>query len=298
MLRRPMRRLALFAHYDAGGRVRRFIEHHLGELRTVCDQIAFVSTAPLSAKELEKVAPYCATAKTKANFGFDFGMWRDALEGVDLEEWDEVIVTNSSIFGPVYPLRDVFERMDRVECDAWGMTDNLEIAWHLQSYFLVFRKSVLRAPVFRQFFRGILPYTDKDQLIRSYEVGLSRLLLDQGFTLRAMVGQNDFHGSVLPPRMALADVRAWWSTVARRAGLSPEPMNLTTTQPIELLRAGMPFVKIELLRDNPRSIPLEPVLREIATTGFDMSLIEFDRPFKARGLTPERLAAIARGERP
>jgi lipopolysaccharide biosynthesis protein len=293
-----MRRLALFAHYDAGGRVRPFIEHFLRELRTVCDDIAFVSTAKLSNTELDKVRPYCSTASTKANFGFDFGMWRDALEGVDLTQWDEIVLTNSSLFGPLFPLRGVFERMDAVECDAWGMTDNLEIAWHLQSYFLVFRSSVLSAPVFRQFFRGILPYTDKEQLIRSYEVGLSRLLLDQGFTLRAMVGQNDFRGSVLPPRMALADLQAWWSTVARRAGLSPEPMNLTTTQPIELLRAGMPFVKIELLRDNPRSIPLEPVLREIEATGWDMSLIEFDRPFKARGLTPERLAALARGERP
>ncbi|MGZ3423491.1 MAG: rhamnan synthesis F family protein [Polyangiales bacterium] len=293
-----MRRLALFAHYDAGGRVRPFIEHFLRELRTVCDEIAFVSTAKLSSTELDKVRPFCARATTKQNFGFDFGMWRDALEGVDLEQWDEIVLTNSSLFGPIHPLRRVFDRMDKVECDAWGMTDNLEIAWHIQSYFLVFRRSVLVAPVFREFWRSILPYTDKDQLIRSYEVGLSRLLLDQGFALRAMVGQNDFHGSVLPPRMALADLDAWWSTVARRAGLTPAAMNLTTTQPVELLRAGMPFVKIELLRDNPRSIPLEPVLKEMAASGFDMSLIEFDRPFKARGLTPERLASLARGETP
>lgn len=285
-----MRRLALFAHFDAGARVRPFILQYLRELRAVCDDIIFVSTASLSEAELAKVAPYCSRAMRRPNVGFDFGMWRDAMEGLDFGPWDELVLANSSVFGPLWPLSYAFDRMRDVGCDAWGMTANFEIAWHLQSYFLVFRRPILEAPLLKSFFRGILPYQDKNQLIRSYEVGLSRLLLDHGFTLRSFAEESDLHGGLLPAATAVVDFRTWWSSAARRIGVAHRAVNPTTTQPVDLLRAGMPFVKIELLRDNPRSIPLEPVLAEMRRTGWDMSLMEFDRPFKARGLTSELLA--------
>ena len=100
---------------------------------------------------------------------------------------------------------------------------------------------------------------------------------------------------MLPPSTAARDFKAWWTTAARRAGLGHGAINPTTTQPVELLRAGMPFVKIELLRDNPRSIPLEPVILELEKSSWDSSLVEFDRPVKPRGLSLAQLARLSRG---
>src|SRR5258706_15691942 len=97
-----------------------------------------------------------------------------ALQGIDLSVWDELVLTNSSVFGPLFPLRESFDGMSGNPCDFWGMTGNHEIAWHLQSYFLVFRRNILHSPLFGQFWRTVLPRQDKKATIRNYEVGLTR----------------------------------------------------------------------------------------------------------------------------
>ena len=56
------------------------------------------------------------------------------------------------------------------------MTDSFEIRWHVQSYFLVIKRRALQSLAFSQFFNAVLPYRDKDQVIRSYELGLTRFL--------------------------------------------------------------------------------------------------------------------------
>lgn len=273
------RRLVVFAHYDAQGEVKRYILHNLRALRAECDRLVFVSTAALGAEHLARIGEICDEIVLRDNVGFDFAMWRHVLDRTDFAEWDELVLANSSVFGPVFPLRPVFERMAAQPCDAWGMTENDELAWHLQSYFLVFRRSVLDSPIFRQFWASVLPYRDKEQVIRSYEIGLSRLLLDHGFLLE----------SFAQPRAL--DPRAGWPFPL---GGRLRPMNPTCGRPLPLLRAGMPFVKAELLRDNPMGVELEPVIREMARGGFDFSLLQFDRPAKAKGLSAEALERLLR----
>jgi hypothetical protein len=44
-----------------------------------------------------------------------------------------------------------------------------------------------------------------------------------------------------------------------------------------LIRHGMPFVKVELLRDNPFGRPLAAVYSALEAAGYDGSLVRFDR---------------------
>lgn len=277
-----MRRIALFAHYDGGARVRRHVIHYLKELRTVCDDVIFVSTSTgLPAEELEAVLPFCSHASTRKNIGYDFATWREAMTHVDLESVDELVLVNSSVFGPFFPLRPIFERMSEGEgnLDAWGMTDNVEIAWHLQSYFLVFRKRVLESKAFRDFWTRMTPQDDKEEVIRRYEVGLSKLLLENGFSLRAYAPQARCNRRLLPSLRARPFFGSWWRMARREA----DP---NAAYPADLLRAGMPFVKHYLLRDNPLRIRLEPVIDLIRKSGWDMSMLELDRPAEPQGYHP------------
>lgn len=264
-----MKRIVLFAHYDADAVVRSYVVHLLTELRKVANDIVFVSNSPLPVAEIEKVRPYCSRTITKGNVGFDFGMWSEAMNHVDLDRCDEIVLSNSSVFGPLRPFAPIFERMEGIG-DVWGMTDNVEVAWHIQSYFLVFRKRVLTSSIFREFWKTVLPYRDKVQVIRSYEIGLSSLLVDHGFSLKAFVPQESLHAPRVPPLAMLPNFAAWWGMLTR-------DLNPTCALPVELIRAGMPFVKLELLRANPFSVPLEPVLALMRESGFDMSMIEFQR---------------------
>jgi hypothetical protein len=54
--------------------------------------------------------------------------------------------------------------------------------------------------------------------------------------------------------------------------------NLTCLAPMQLLHHGMPYVKVELLRDNPARVDLRPVWRALDMAGYDRGLVEFDRP--------------------
>lgn len=272
-----MRRLVLFAHYDGQNRVKPYVLHLLEQLGEACSEIHFVSTSELSASELRKVEACCTRAETKENQGFDFSMWQHALGSVELSAWDELVLLNSSVFGPVRPLAPIFDKMSEAPCDFWSMTDSFEIAWHLQSYFLVFKRSAWLSPAFHRFFASVLPYKNKEQLIRSYEVGLTTFLTEAGLK-----------------GLALVPVGSWVHDGASRARLERKRRNPTSYYPCELLHAGMPLVKVELLRDNPARIPLHPVLEGMRGSGYDLSLIEFDRP----ALKPLSFLARLRGESP
>src|SRR5688572_25736778 len=99
-----MNRIALFAHFDPNSEVKPFTEVLLQHLRGVASTIAFSSTATLSDAELGKVRPHAKHVFLHENVGFDFAMWQHALEHVDLDDFDELILTNSSVLGPIFPL--------------------------------------------------------------------------------------------------------------------------------------------------------------------------------------------------
>jgi lipopolysaccharide biosynthesis protein len=251
-------RVALFAHFDARNEVKSYVLSYLKALRQECQKVLFVSTAALPEAELAKLSGVCQLTLLRENVGWDFCMWKEALGVTDLTNVDELVLANSSTFGPVFPLAPIFERMSEAPCDFWGMTDNFEIAWHLQSYFLVFKRSALSSPAFKDFFASVLPYRDKDQVIRSYEVGLTRFL-------------EEHH---LVPA-AFAPAGAWESSEWKRRLARKRKRNSTVYHPLALLKLGMPLVKVQLLRDNPARVRLKPVLRAMEQLGYDMSQIEY-----------------------
>lgn len=256
-----MKRLTIFAHYDGQSEVKPYIRYLLERLRDVSHRIVFISASELPREQQDVARRWADDVIIRREPGYDFGMWKQGLGTVDLHEWDELVLTNSSIFGPVHPLPPLMERMSRHPCDFWGPTENWELTHHLQSYFLVFKRPVLRSEAFADFWRSVFPFRDKGQVIRSYEVGLTIYLEESGFT-----GAAAFPSEELFPPYPLK------SLYSVRRG------NTTCLYPDRLLVAGMPFVKCEALRDNPARVPLGRVRRLMERAGYDMDLIEFDRP--------------------
>ena len=247
-----MRRVAIFAHYDSQDRVKRYVIHHLSALREVCSEVHFASTAKLSVDELAAVDGIVASQHLSENKGYDFGMWRRVLATLDLGDWDELVLTNSSVLGPLVSLVPVFRSMQESTCDFWGMSDNLDFEYHLQSYFLVFRKPILHSGHLEAFFSSVLPYQHKEQTILSYEVGLTHFLLDQGFAPDVVASVFDF------------DKRL------RRS-------NALLYAPISVIDRGVPYVKAELLRDNPHQVCLAAVRKRMEALGYPWNLVEIER---------------------
>ena len=249
-----MNRIVLFAHFDPNDEVKPFTEVMLQHLRGVASTVVFSSTAALGDAELEKVRPHAKQVFLHENVGYDFVMWQHALDNVALDDYDELILANSSVLGPIFPLDPIFERMAADPCDFWGMTDSLEFSWHLQSYFIVFKKQVIASAAFRQFWSSVLPYRKKEQVVLSYELGLSSFLVESGFRGRAF-----------------AAVEAWASKI-----MMHRRRNATLYYPQTLLDMGMPFVKLAVLRNNPHRVNLAPLRRTMQTAGYPATLIPND----------------------
>ncbi len=262
-----MRRLAIFAHYDAQGEIKPYVRFHLRALRAQCARLSFVTTAKLAASTLAGLDGLCDEVAVRENVGFDFAMWQHVLLRTPITELDELLLVNSSVFGPLGPLGRVFDRMAGEDCDFWGITESYDLHWHLQSYFLLFRRPVLTSAAFARFWSGLFPYRDKWQTTMSHELGLSQALVETGLRGRALVPSAS-----LFPQGPLQHLYRHRRT------------DLTVYHPLRLLRTGAPFVKVSLLRDNPVGVRLAGVLREMVRLGYERDLIAFDRPIGARGL--------------
>ena len=165
------KRLAILAHYSQdGGLDRGFV--HLGQsLAGLGFGVLVVSTATASLELLaEESESFAFGAVVRGNEGFDFQSWRRGLElarenGLN---FDRLILTNGSMFGPLGPIEHVLSRMDRH--GTWGMTESMDFRRHIQSWWLGFGREVLTHPEFDRYWARVRPATNKWETILAHEL--------------------------------------------------------------------------------------------------------------------------------
>ena len=265
---RPLRRLAVFAHFDREGRLRPFITHYLEALRPFVSGLWFVSTSGLAEVDQAALSTLCDRVQFKENIGQDFGMWQHAFHGIDWSAWDEVLLVNSSTYAPLHPLQQIFERIEQTPGDYFGITESMELDRHIQSYFLLFRPQVVRHESWARFWTHLLPFESKRQTIRSYEVGLTHWLKQHGFQSVAL-----FPTQSLGRAYGLRRIRGWFSRRWRHGLRNPSLYGADL-----LLDAGCPFLKVEVLRDNPGRVSLVGLRGRIKALGYPEELITTNQP--------------------
>jgi lipopolysaccharide biosynthesis protein len=243
-----VQRLCVFAHFSEDQRVKAHILNHLRELRKSSSRLVFVSTSPMNQPSQSAVAAICDDSFVIPNVGYDFWMWKQAFvrESDAGRSWSEVVLTNSSVVGPVGDLASTFVQMSASHCDWWGMNESDELESRcFQSYFFCFKSAVLRSSEWKTFWSGVEPLTDKWQVIFRYELGLSVLLRESGFVSTSR------------------------TPIAYRQGNS----NPTHSHTEEMIRSGCHYVKITALRAHPQA-RLQGILRLMEDRGYDVSLLK------------------------
>jgi lipopolysaccharide biosynthesis protein len=124
----------------------------------------------------------------RENEGHDFGSWKAAIQFCwrEIQAAPRLILTNDSCYGPIHPLDELFERLGRSRADVVGLTESTLIRPHLQSYFMAYRRRLVRAPIFRAFWESVGVWQDKVQLVRAHEIRWSDLLQRLGFSTEAL----------------------------------------------------------------------------------------------------------------
>ena len=284
-------RVCIFAHWDGAGDVRPHVMHHVRSLVGAGLSVIFVTNAGfLRSEALEALKLICAGVLIRRNVGYDFGAWREGLELAGLPRPDTALVAiaNDSVYGPIRSLADLLAAVDFKAADIWGCTDTWQSRYHLQSYMMMFGPRVIASEAWRLFWAGVVPTWSKHWLIRLYEIGLTQTMLKAGFTCRAIWPYasltNDLDLDLLNDKKIdetedgpnlndpIIQARRRHVLRLREAVALRTPLNPTSDLWRQLLRARFPFIKRELLRDNPTEVPdvveWRNVAAEISETTF------------------------------
>lgn len=278
--------LCIFAHFDPLERVDAHVFHHLGALRDLGADIVFVSTSNrLNEQDCQQLLTLCHKVILRKNFGYDFGSYRAGLmEMADARDYEQFVLVNDSIYGPLHDLKAIFEAMAQRPADIWAITDSYESEYHLQSYFLVFNRKAWRHRLFKRFWKKFLHVQNKRSAIHLYEIGLSRQAKKADLQLDAWCDSARIAETVLKKASVqlAADLKESSSLdeIEKRRLIQlmdvslGSPCNITHFYWDYLIRDfKCPYLKVELLRDNPMRIPNVAFYRELLNGTYPADLI-------------------------
>jgi lipopolysaccharide biosynthesis protein len=275
-----MTRAVIFVHYDRDDIVDNYVYHYLRELQKNSSDLIFVSTAQLMEKDLETLSNYCSKIIVRENIGYDFMSYKIGLEQIDDNNYDEVLICNDSVYGPLYPIDELFESMRSNKCDFWGITDNTDMSYHIQSYFMLVKKPVLQSKAFKEFWKNVEVLDNKDEIIKRYEVGFSQTLINEGFIpavsthfQATKIQKLSIFMSKFTPAKIVKKLKSILTGQAQIIRIGK--INATHYFWKDLLISGhIPFVKIELLRDNPMNVDIEDFETTISHNyDYDITLV-------------------------
>lgn len=161
-------RLVIYAVFGKDGEVDEFVIHSLAALRSHAETIFVVVNGALTPSSRARLQSVSDEILVRDNAGFDIGAQRAALLhlGRRISDFDEIILTNDTWYGPVRPWQPVFSRMDARPCHFWGLTDHRAgmpnplvprgtTPYHLQSYWIAVRRSLFESPAWATYWRNL-----------------------------------------------------------------------------------------------------------------------------------------------
>ncbi len=284
-----MKRIAIFVHFDIHDKVDDYVVFYLKSLKKAVDDIVFVSASKLDEKELLKVKPYAIHSIVRENIGYDFASYRDGFAYLKqqniLKNYDEVVFCNDSAYGGFHSFKNMFKAMEERKCDFWGLTDTYMHDYHLQSYFLVFRKSVFLSEVFDNFIKSVTVQKTKDDVIQKYEVGLSSMLFKNGFKSSSFIDVHSFYkkyfifpglgkvAGLLRRFIVACNMRRNNIASFRRHSVNIKHI-VIFSYPLYCLRQKSPLIKKSLFTEN-LSDEMVKVLQEVdKNTTYDVNIIK------------------------
>ena len=189
------RRLVVYVVWDRRGGVEDFVPHALAGLREQAARVLVVVNGSLSEEGRAKLEPVSDEILVRSNAGFDIWAHKDALDHVGdaIGEFDEVLLTNDTWFGPVRPYGPVFDRMGERAVHFWGMTDHVRqepnpftgkgvLPYHLQSFWIAVRREMFLSEAWRRYWAELPEMPTYFDAVLKHEAVFTEVFAEAGFT--------------------------------------------------------------------------------------------------------------------
>lgn len=230
--------VCLFAHFDPDDKVDPYVMFYLKALREAGFSTVFTTPSNISTEDESRVREFCCDVIRRPNGGLDFGSWSDAFLKYQGRFSGRLLLANDSVYGPMGNLNKLLARLTAEKADFYGLVECNKIALHLQSWFLLFEPQIIASQAFRDVFEQDFLTMSKIGVVRTGEIGMTQRLKAAGFCYRALVTFSN--------RLPLGMIQF-------------NPMHILWREVLE--KEGVPFVKVEVLRDRVSDGELKKILQ-------------------------------------
>ncbi|MFM1904808.1 MAG: hypothetical protein RLZZ440_2708 [Planctomycetota bacterium] len=262
------RRAIVFAHFDPHGCFDPHVTHALRAYRSLAERIVLVSNSARTLPPL--LRPLVDDFVPRANVGYDFGAWRDGLGRFRAADYEEVVCVNDSVYGPLFDLQPALADSRVAAADLWGMVvsdqnPNRRAARirHVQSWFLGMRRPLLESDAWAAFWQEAGWPGSKREIVERFEIGFSARMAAAGFRIAGLYDASTaapVRIDELWPDLSLRAPARSWRLVRKSRRTPHNPSELVWWR---LWQAGIPYLKVGLLRVNYYGVDLRRVLAEL-----------------------------------
>lgn len=204
---KDIKRLVIYFFYDADGIVDRYVPYMLEDIKRNCSEIFVVCNGKLTPEGRATFKKLTPNVMVRENTGFDVWAYKTALEhyGWDkLAEYDEVVLMNFTMFGPLYPFSEMFEEMNRRDVDFWGITKHHGFPFdpfgtipygyipeHIQSSFICVRRTMLNSLEFHRYWEKMPEVKSYGEAVGKHEAIFTKQFKEYGFKSDVYVNTDD-----------------------------------------------------------------------------------------------------------
>lgn len=214
------KRLLIFFFYDKNGIVDDYIPYMLSDMTKNVTETFVVCNGLLTEEGRKKFEPFTEHIFVRENVGFDVWAYKEAMEQYGWEklaDYDEIILMNYTMMGPVYPFAEMFAKMDRKDVDFWGITQFFKteddpfgtmpdgyIPDHIQSHFIAVRRSLSTSKEFHDYWDQMPMITGYLDSVTRHESYFTKHFEEAGFKWSVYVDAEDYRGLSFQPAVGMA----------------------------------------------------------------------------------------------
>lgn len=213
--KQDINRYAVYVFYDKNGIVDEYNDVFLKGLKQVVSHLLVICNGQMRPEGKQRIEAIADEVIFRENKGYDVTAYKEGILKPGFQklcEYDEVIICNDTMYGPLYPFAEMFDTMAKKDIDFWGITNFHEVPFdpfgtveygylpkHIQSFFMVFRKSLVESQDFQQYWSQFPPINGYEEAIGRHEAIFTKKFADKGFKWAVYADSTDLEGYTYDP---------------------------------------------------------------------------------------------------
>lgn len=217
---KKVKRVAVYVFNDRECIVDDYVVVFLNELKKHVNRLLVVVNGEINDEGKDKFNSVTSDLLIRENTGYDITGYKKGIEYLGWDEiyqYDELILANSTLYGPIYPFSEMFDTMEKRDVDFWGITKHHMVEYdvfgtckygyipeHIQSSFLVIRGNMLKSKDFHDVWTNLPRIQSYAEAIGYFEVIFTKEFTEKGYIADTYVNTDDLEGYTRYPLMMMS----------------------------------------------------------------------------------------------